>query len=156
MSAGNQSPKPVAELVLESSLDSVDVAENHVVAAAERAGLSEDDVFRFGYAVREAMVNAVVHGNRYNSNKTVGFRIVVQPGQIEVRIQDQGDGFDAGGVADPLAEENLLSQSGRGLALIRAFVDELSIARAGGGGTTAILKKFVKAGTESPPQVSEE
>jgi serine/threonine-protein kinase RsbW len=156
MSAGNQSPKPVAELVLESSLDSVDVAENHVVAAAERAGLSEDDVFRFGYAVREAMVNAVVHGNRYNSNKTVEFRIVVQPGQIEVRIQDQGDGFDAGGVADPLAEENLLSQSGRGLALIRAFVDELSIARAGGGGTTAILKKFVKAGTESPPQVSEE
>ena len=108
MSAGNESPKPVAELVLESSLDSVDVAENHVIAAAERAGMSEEDVFRFGYAVREAMVNAVVHGNRYSSNKTVGFRLTETPGLIEVRIQDQGDGFDAGGIADPLAEENLL------------------------------------------------
>jgi serine/threonine-protein kinase RsbW len=156
MSAGNQRPKPVADLVLESSLDSVDVAENHAIAAAERAGMPEEDVFRFGYAVREAMVNAVVHGNRYSSNKTVGFRIFEFPGQIEVRIQDQGDGFDTGGVADPLAEENLLSQSGRGLALIRAFVDELLVAPADGGGTAAVLRKFVRAGTESPPQVSEE
>lgn len=156
MSAGSPSSKPVAELVLESSLDSVDVAENHVITAAERAGMSEEDVFRFGYAVREAMVNAVVHGNRYSSNKRVEFRIVELPGQIEVRIQDQGDGFDSGGIADPLAEENLLSQSGRGLALIRAFVDELSIVPAGNGGTTAILRKSIKAGTESPPQVSEQ
>lgn len=155
MSADEKSPHLVADLELESSLDSVDAAENHAIAAGQQAGLSEEDVFRFGYAVREAMVNAVVHGNRYNSNKMVLFRMLSGPGYIEVAIRDFGDGFNASGVADPLAEENLLSQSGRGLALIRAFVDELSVAPADGGGTAAILRKYVKAGTVTPPEVSD-
>jgi len=155
MSAGDQSPKLVTDLVLASSLDSVDTAENRAVAAAERAGLPEEDVFRFGYAVREAMVNAVVHGNRYNANKTVAFRIWESATSIEVMIKDQGDGFNAASLADPLAEENLLCQSGRGLTLIRAFVDELRVMPADGGGTAAILRKNVKAGTTAPPKVSE-
>jgi serine/threonine-protein kinase RsbW len=155
MSADEQSPQLVADLELESSLDSVDAAENHVIAASQQAGLSEEAIFRFGYAVREAMVNAVVHGNRYNSNKLVLFRMFTGPGYIEVAIRDFGDGFNASSLADPLAEENLLSQSGRGLALIRAFVDELSVAPADGGGTAAILRKYVTAGTESPPEVSD-
>lgn len=145
----------MTDLVLASSLDSVDTAESTAVAAAERAGLPEEDVFRFGYAVREAMVNAVVHGNRYNANKTVGFRISESDACIEVLIRDQGDGFNTECLADPLAEENLLCQSGRGLTLIRAFVDELRVMPAEGGGTAARLRKYVNAGTSAPPQVSE-
>ncbi len=155
MSADEQSPHLVADLELESSLDSVDAVENHVIAAAQQAGLSEEEIFRFGYAVREAMVNAVVHGNRYNSNKMVLFRMLAGPDYIEVVIRDFGDGFNANSVADPLAEENLLSQSGRGLALIRAFVDKLKVAPADGGGTAAILRKYVNAGTNTPPEVSD-
>ena len=155
MSAEELSPRLVADLELGSSLDSVDTVENEVIQAAEKAGLSEDDVFRFGYAVREAMVNAVVHGNRYNSNKRVIFRMLAAPGYLEVLIRDQGDGFLASGVADPLAEENLLSQSGRGLALIRAFVDELRVSRADGGGTAAVLRKYITPGTNDPAEVSE-
>jgi serine/threonine-protein kinase RsbW len=101
------------------------------------------------------MVNAVVHGNRYNANKPVQFRIFLGGGSIEVLIRDHGDGFNAESVADPFAKENLLSQSGRGLTLIRAFVDELKVAPAEGGGTAAVLRKYVKAGTSAPPPVSE-
>jgi serine/threonine-protein kinase RsbW len=155
MSFEDRSLQLVTDLELPSSLDSVDVAENHVIETAAKAGLSEDDTFRFGYAVREAMVNAVVHGNRYNSNKTVTFRLYATTGCLEVFIRDHGDGFNAGGVADPLAEENLLSQSGRGLALIKAFVDEIELSAAEGGGTKVILRKFVKAGTNDPSIVSE-
>ncbi len=156
MSAGDQSPKLVTDLVLASSLDSVDAAENHAVSAAESVGMADEDVFRFGYAVREAMVNAVVHGNRYSANKSVVFRISASAGSIEVMIRDHGDGFTTESVADPLAEENLLCQSGRGISLIRAFVDELQVSPAEGGGTVALLRKYVKAGTSAPPQVSEQ
>lgn len=155
MSAGEHSPKLVADLVLPSSLDSVDTAESQAASAAESLGMADEDVFRFGYAVREAMVNAVVHGNRYSANKSVIFRIQADAGSIEVMIRDQGGGFNADSVADPLADENLLSQSGRGLTLIRAFVDELKVEPAEGGGTVAVLRKYVKAGTGSPPKVSE-
>lgn len=126
---------------LESSLDSVDTAEEKATAAAQGIGFPDEDTFRFGYAVREAMVNAVVHGNRYSANKAVHFEVAREGAILEVRISDEGEGFEVASQTDPLAEENLLNQSGRGLTLIRAFVDEFSVRPAEGGGTLAVLRK---------------
>jgi serine/threonine-protein kinase RsbW len=137
----------VASHEYESTLDSVDLAEGKAVEIAQTVGLPEEDTFRLGYAVREAMVNAVVHGNRYNANKKVSFQMGRTATAIEVRIRDFGDGFLADGLADPLAEENLLNQSGRGMTLIRAFVDEFRVGPAEGGGTLAVLKKSLPPGT---------
>ena len=116
--------------LLESTLESVDQAESMVLQAAADAGFGEDDLHKIGMAVREAMVNAVVHGNRYNLRKKVHLALDTSGDTLQIQIADEGDGFEAQDLPDPLAEENLLRQSGRGLLLIRAFVDEFQMKRA--------------------------
>src|SRR5512133_3954243 len=118
------------ELFLDSTLESVDSAEELAVGAAEKAGFADDDLMKIGMAVRESMVNAVVHGNRYNTNKKVRFSVAHNPERLTVRIADEGEGFDVSSLADPLAPENLMRTSGRGNFLIRSFMDEVDIRRA--------------------------
>jgi len=113
-----------------STLESVDEAEALVLKVAEEAGFEEEDLHKLGMAVREAMVNAVVHGNRYNLRKKVHVKLVTGDDGLRLTITDEGEGFDLSELPDPLAEENLLRQSGRGLLLIQAFVDEFSMHRA--------------------------
>ncbi|MBC7924242.1 MAG: ATP-binding protein [Bryobacteraceae bacterium] len=131
--AENQSdPSRNVGAELESTLESVDEAEELVLKLAVESGFAEDDLHKLGMAVREAMVNAVVHGNRYNLKKKVHFSVGVPAGEdsIEITIIDEGEGFEQLELPDPLAEENLLRQSGRGLLLIQAFVDQFSMRRA--------------------------
>ncbi|MCX6622899.1 MAG: ATP-binding protein, partial [Acidobacteria bacterium] len=99
---------------LTSTLESVDQAEELVLEAAEVIGLEEEDVHRVGMAVREAMVNAVVHGNGYSADRIVHFSLSHSPEFLRVVIRDEGEGFDFTSLPDPTAEENLLRQSGRG------------------------------------------
>ena len=113
--------------LLDSTLDSVDVAEEAVLKEAGELGFEEDDLHKIGMSVRECMVNAVVHGNRYNARKKVHVMIQRTPDRLAVVIQDEGDGFDMADLPDPLANENLLRHSGRGLLLIQAFMDEFTI-----------------------------
>src|SRR5579863_7154132 len=111
-----------------STLESVDLAEGEILEAAEKAGFDEDERHRIGMAVRECMVNAVVHGNRYNRNKRVHVNVSVErfkpPNcRLTIRITDQGEGFEVQEVPDPLHDTNLLRHSGRGLFLMGAFMD---------------------------------
>jgi serine/threonine-protein kinase RsbW len=131
------------ERFLESTLESVDNAEELAVAIAEKAGFDEDDLMRIGMAVRESMVNAVVHGNRYNSNKKVRVSVANSADRYTVRIADEGEGFEYREVPDPLAPENLMRTSGRGLFLIRSFMDEFQVRRLEPGGTEVTLVKYV-------------
>jgi len=128
---------------LESSLESVDQAEEKVSTIALSIGFPEEEVFRLGMAVREAMVNAVVHGNRYSANKRVHFVIGRSERAIEIKISDEGIGFHPEAQPDPTAQENLLRQSGRGIMLIRAFVDEFVVQPGQPGGTEVILRKVL-------------
>jgi serine/threonine-protein kinase RsbW len=131
------------ERFLDSTLDSVDSAEELAVGAAQRAGFGDDDLMKIGMAVRESMVNAVVHGNRYNANKKVRFSVTRNSGRFTVRIADEGEGFDFDGLPDPLASENLMRTSGRGIFLIRSFMDEFQIRRLHPGGTEVTLVKYM-------------
>lgn len=130
------------EKFLDSTLDSVDSAEELATGMAERAGLEDEDLMKIGMAVRESMVNAVVHGNRYNANKKVRFSVAHTPDRFTIRIADEGEGFDVESLPDPLAPENLLRTSGRGIFLIRSFMDEFEIRR-GDGGTEVTLVKYL-------------
>lgn len=132
----------LVETLLESSLDSVDTAETLVIDTATRMGFEEDDLHKLGMAVRESMVNAVVHGNKYNANKRVHFKVESTAERLTVVIGDEGAGFDMTRIPDPLAEENLLRQSGRGILLIQAFVDEFHVARRKPSGTEVTLVKY--------------
>jgi serine/threonine-protein kinase RsbW len=132
------------ERFLESKLDSVDEAEELAVRIAEKAGFGEEDLHKIAMSVRETMVNAVVHGNRYNAHKKIHMRISNGPGgRLEIRIADQGEGFELEELPDPLAEENLLRNSGRGIFLIKAFMDEVEVRRARPAGTEVTLVKYL-------------
>jgi serine/threonine-protein kinase RsbW len=131
------------ERFLESTLESVDSAEELAVAIAEKAGFDEDDLMRIGMAVRESMVNAVVHGNRYNANKKVRVSVANSADRYTIQIADEGEGFEYREVPDPLAPENLMRTSGRGLFLIRSFMDEFQVRRLEQGGTEVTLVKYV-------------
>jgi serine/threonine-protein kinase RsbW len=128
---------------LDSSLDSVDSAEQLVLDVARKAGFQEEDLHKIGMAVRESMVNAVVHGNQYSAHKKV--RVSVSKGQdrLTVTISDQGKGFELEALPDPLSEDNLLRNSGRGIFLIRAFLDELNVRRLTPAGTEVTLTKYL-------------
>src|ERR1035437_3790323 len=99
-------PKTVNQS-LDSTLDSVDSAEELAVGMAQSAGFEEDDLVKIGMAVRESMVNAVVHGNRYNSNKRVRLSVATGQERLTVRIADEGEGFEFEHLPDPLSPENI-------------------------------------------------
>lgn len=133
----------MVDTYLESTLESVDGADEMVLKAAEEAGLPEEELHKISMAVRETMVNAVVHGNRYNAHKRVHLEIARAADHLAVIVADEGDGFDLASLPDPLADENLLHQSGRGLLLVRAFVDEVQIRRLTPKGTEVRLVKYL-------------
>lgn len=135
-----------------STLESVDEAETVILKAAADVGFDEDEQHRIGMSVRECMVNAVVHGNRYNRNKVVhvGVTRSGEPGvgeKFTIRIVDQGEGFEIKEVPDPLEENNLLRHSGRGLFLMGAFMDDVKVRKAVPAGTEVTLVKSIP-----PPQ----
>jgi serine/threonine-protein kinase RsbW len=131
------------DILLDSTLDSVEIAEDAVLKNAEEIGFREEELHQIGMAVRETMVNAVVHGNRYNARKKVHLSVLKGPDRLTVVIADEGEGFDMNSLPNPLAEENLLRQSGRGLLLIQAFVDEFQVRRGQPGGTEVRMVKYL-------------
>jgi serine/threonine-protein kinase RsbW len=141
MSNQSRHEAETVERFLDSTLESVDQAEEIAVGLAKRAGFGEDDLTKIGMAVRESMVNAVVHGNRYNANKKVRFSVSKNSESLTVRIADEGEGFDFENLPDPCAGENLFRSSGRGIFLIRSFMDEFQIRRLAPGGLEVVLVK---------------
>ena len=131
------------EQVLDSTLESVDQAEKVALELARESGFQEEDLDRIGMSVRECMVNAVVHGNRYNSHKKVRLSLSRTPECLTIRIADQGEGFDPGALPDPVAGDNLLRQSGRGIFLMKTFMDDMQIRQLQPGGAEVTLVKNV-------------
>ena len=136
-----------------STLESVDEAESSIMEAAVAAGFDEDEQHRIGMALRECMVNAVVHGNRYNRNKIVHVSVLRSSERFTIRITDQGEGFEVLEVPDPLDETNLLRHSGRGLFLMGAFMDDVKVRKLDpsvdhSSGTEVTLVKNVVAGEQ--------
>ena len=128
---------------LESSLASVNKAEQTAGEVAARSGFEEEDCGRIAMAVREAAVNAVLHGNRYDPAKRLTISFETTPDALTVAVRDEGAGLDPAIIPDPLAPENLLKQSGRGIFLIRAFMDEVRF-RDLTPGTEITMIKFVR------------
>jgi serine/threonine-protein kinase RsbW len=112
---------------LDSTLETVDSAEQAATRIAADNGFDEDEVMQIAMAVREAAVNAVLHGNAYDPGKKVTLDFERTAGDLVITIRDQGAGLDPAKIPDPLAPENLLKTSGRGIFLIRSFMDEVQI-----------------------------
>jgi serine/threonine-protein kinase RsbW len=156
---GATGAKDVLDRYYPSTLESVDLAEGEILNAAAEAGFDEDEQHRIGMAVRECMVNAVVHGNRYNRNKQVhvGVSLEKKTGEMKndesvqagtrfiIRITDQGEGFEVQEVPDPLHDQNLLRHSGRGLFLMGAFMDDMKVRKLSPSGTEVTLVKTIES-----------
>jgi serine/threonine-protein kinase RsbW len=129
------------ELKLPSRIEAISEAAEAVADAARRLGFADDALFGIDLAVREAVTNAVLHGNR--QDETVPFEVGVSgtDERVVVTVRDRGRGFDPTRVADPTAEENILKASGRGILFMRTFMDEVAWERPEGGGTLVRMTK---------------
>jgi len=126
------------------------VVSDHI---ARLAGLDEEARHWVNVAVRESVINAIKHGNRNDTGKRVHVEFAPvdadSPQGVVIRVRDEGPGFDPENVPDPLAPENLLKGSGRGIFLIRSFMDEMVLQRAAEGGMEMVMVK--RAGPVQDP-----
>lgn len=130
------------ELSLPSRIETVATAAAAVAEFVGRFGISDDAAYGIDMAVREAVTNAVLHGNRQDENKTVDIVLKSSPDAVEISVHDQGPGFNPEDVPDPTASENILKTSGRGIFFMRTFMDEVDwLIRPEGGTTVRMLKR---------------
>ncbi len=129
------------ELRLPSRIEAIDEAATTVARLVSRSGMSEEAAFGVDMAVREAIANAIIHGNQLDESKLVEISVTSSPDSLEIRVHDQGAGFNPETVADPTEEENLLKSSGRGIFFVRNFMDEVYWLTPPEGGTTVRMIK---------------
>jgi serine/threonine-protein kinase RsbW len=141
--------RSVVEVTLESDLKNVEVAEEITRRVAGTAGFDEDDQHRIEMAVHETMINAIWHGNKNDPSKNVWLHFKIHPDRLEIRIRDQGTGFDPNRIPDPLENDNLLNVSGRGIFLIRAFMDDFRVEHVSGRGTEVTMVKNISSGIQT-------
>jgi serine/threonine-protein kinase RsbW len=135
-------------------LDLVQVVSDHL---ARGLGLDEESLHWVGVAIRESVINAIKHGNKSDTAKHVFVEFEAAPDadvpELAIRVRDQGDGFDPDTVANPLDPENLLKSSGRGIFLIRNFMDDVRLQRAPEGGMEIrMVKRIQPAATNGSVQ----
>jgi serine/threonine-protein kinase RsbW len=139
------------EFTLETQVESVNLAEEMCLRVAEAAGFGEDDCYRIGMSVREGVINAFHYGNQERPEKKIHLEIDLTSDKMTIHVIDEGTGFKLSDVPDPLAEENLLSTSGRGIFLMRAFMDEFDVISGRTGGAEIVMsKRLPPPGGNSP------
>jgi serine/threonine-protein kinase RsbW len=113
------------EIQIGSDFHQAKEVEDQVIAAAEACGYDDDTIFALRLSVEEALSNAIRHGNLYEIDKKVDIRYSVSPERIDLYVRDEGCGFDPGVIPDPRAPENLERPSGRGIMLMRAYMNQV-------------------------------
>src|SRR5246500_1137994 len=138
------------EMTLETHVESVNLAEEMCLRVAEAAGFGEDDCYRIGMSVREGVINAFHYGNQERPEKKIHLAVDLTPEKLVIHVMDEGKGFKLKDVPDPLAEENILSTSGRGIFLMRAFMDEFNVVSGKTGGAEIIMSKWLPGAVNAP------
>lgn len=132
-----------------SDFDMLDVVQAVSDQLGRLAGLDDDALHWVGVAVRESVINAIKHGNCHDATKRVFVEFTVsdsgRPAGLTIAVRDQGCGFDPSHLPDPLAPENVLKSTGRGIFLIRNFMDEMELRRMPGGGMEMRMVKRAHA-----------
>jgi serine/threonine-protein kinase RsbW len=129
------------ELILPSRIEAINDAASAAAEFVKRSGLGDEAAYGVDMAVREAVTNAVLHGNRQDEAKSVEVSFKSTPETIEIEVRDQGQGFDPENVPDPTDPQNLLKTSGRGILFMRTFMDEVAWSHHPEGGTIVRMTK---------------
>ena len=143
-------------LAMGSSYENIELVQIVVAESLARLELPERESGGIALAVREAVANAIKHGNQADPAKRVEVEVEVKSdhSEVEIRVTDQGSGFDPSLVRDPLAPENLLRPNGRGLLFMQQYMDEIDYEFLSGGGTCVTLRK--RLASSSAEEVKEE
>ena len=138
-----------AHLELTSRFPNIEIAERALVDLYAEAGFSGDDSYWTVTALREAMANAIRHGNRLDPTLRVILTMRIEDGEVIIRVEDEGEGFDVEAVPDPTDPANLLRQSGRGIFYMRQFMTRVEYSHAPGGGTVVEMARRLESETRS-------
>ena len=144
---------PPIVLWLSSRYANIELAEALLGRVCRERALTEEAEHWIGMALREGLANAIKHGNRQEPEKRVLVTIGCNARTLAIEVGDEGAGFSPDDVADPLAAENLMRTSGRGIFYMRTFMDEVAFSRGEAGGTLLTLKK--ELGTTSTTKGAE-
>lgn len=112
-------------MVIPSDLQAAHRLALELLGIVNHCGYGESCAFAIRLALEEALTNAVRHGNRMNPAKAVEVEYDIDPQRAIITVTDQGEGFDPDAVPDPTIDENLEKPSGRGIMLMRAYMDEV-------------------------------
>lgn len=124
---------------LKTSIFEVDNLSNYLDEALKDVKISAEKYNNILLALTEAVNNAIVHGNKNDIHKQIQLEFIITDSYIKVIVTDEGEGFDLNKVPDPTLPENLLSEHGRGIYIMKHFVDELSVEKTNTG-NSLILK----------------
>ncbi len=133
---------------LSSRYENIEMAQHLCGKLLEGRPVSEETRHWILMALREALANAVKHGNTQNLAKRVQLEMDVTGDTLQIRVRDEGEGFDPSKVEDPLAPENRLKTSGRGIFYMKTFMDEVRFCRLDGGGMEIVLTKNLAPGKQ--------
>ena len=138
------------EVMLPSALDNLDLVQSLTDSVAAFMKFDEDSTHWIGMSVREAVTNAIQHGNKLDPGKKVEIYYGMTPECLTISVRDQGCGFQLEKIPDPLHGDNILKPSGRGIFYMRTFMDEVDFRTLATGGTEVHMVKMLK--TRQPPQ----
>src|ERR1044072_3903218 len=121
------------ELTIPSRLDQMEVLHQLSEQAVKEYRLSDELAHWIELTISESMINAIQHGNKADPNKTARLQISSNGDAIEIIVEDEGNSFSLGRFADPTDQATLLKPSGRGILIIRSFMDEVDCSPREGG-----------------------
>ena len=133
------------EVIISSTLDNLDLIQILTDSITDFMSFDEDSAHRVGMSVRESVTNAIQHGNKLDSSKKVDICFEMEPDRLSISVKDQGSGFRADDIPNPLNDDNLLKPSGRGIFYMRAFMDEVEFRTLYEGGTEVYMVKRISS-----------
>ena len=142
-------------LAIGSRFENIELVQVVLKDRLQQLGMDKDTQHWVDLAVREALANAIKHGNVQNPAKQVHVDLAIEGDDLVIRVEDEGVGFDPEQVVDPLAQENQLRPNGRGILFMKKFMDRIHYGSGPGGGTMVTLRKRVGPKTDTPQNPEE-
>ena len=113
------------KITIPSLMENIRIVESFIDNSKDRFHIDDDIYGNIMVAVTESVNNAIRHGNKFDKDKNVHLRLLVEPASLQFEIEDEGAGFDYANLPDPTAPENIENPGGRGIFLIQALADEV-------------------------------